>query len=207
MVPTLKEAGPDYLKRWHAMEVSPAVMQKAAHAAETIFAHKTLYAEVEKQTSVPWYWVACIHYREADLRFTEHLANGDSLKHDTVHVPRHLMGRNGPFTWDQGAIAALKHDHVAVDHTFADFCYRAEAYNGWGYRGVGVTSPYLWSQSNQHERGKYVRDHDYEASAIDEQLGVLVVLKALMAHDASIQFSDLPEAPKGLVATVKSWLK
>lgn len=228
MVPTFEAASVDYRRRWQAMSVSASVTLKANKVADTILAHQTEYEEVSKATDVPWVFVALIHYRESDLNFKTHLANGDSLKADTVHVPKHLMGRAGPFGWVEAAVAALKHDHdfdTKFDWDFARLCYQLEAYNGWGYRSKGVTSPYLWSQSNQHLRGKYVRDGVYSASAIDEQLGCLVVLKSLITMGATdLSFPDInvktPEAseppvagplpsPKPLMnrvaATVRGW--
>jgi lysozyme family protein len=57
--------------------------------------------------------------------------------------------------------------------------YRLEAYNGLGYRGLGVPTPYLWSFSNHYERGKFVADGKFSATAKSQQCGAAVMLKLL----------------------------
>lgn len=172
------------------MEISPSRMKQADVIARMILAHLEDYKQVEAETGVPWHWIAAVHYREASLNFKTHLANGDPLGHPTVHVPRGLLAHS----WPEGAVQALKQDNDIDRHDWSDFgryCYQMEAYNGWGYRKHGVTSPYLWSGSNQHARGKFVRDGVYSPNAIDEQLGGLVILKALMGlPDTAIIFKD-----------------
>jgi hypothetical protein len=58
--------------------------------------------------------------------------------------------------------------------------YEAERYNGWGYLLYKhVNSPYLWSGTSLQQRGKYVADGDWDASAWSQQVGVVAMLKLL----------------------------
>jgi lysozyme family protein len=209
--PDFDRAAADYRTRWAAMEVPAGAKQRADVIARLILFHIKDYQSVETLTGVPWYWLGPIHYREGDLNFKTHLANGDSLQHDTYHVPKRLMGRPGPFTWSDAAVASIKHERLQSIKWdgFARYAYQMEAYNGWGYRSKGVTSPYLWSQSNQHARGKYVADGVYSASAIDAQLGGLVILKSLMDLPGcpAIQFSDMPSTEKSVWQRVTDFVK
>jgi len=56
-----------------------------------------------------------------------------------------------------------------------------ESYNGWGYRlyHPNVKSPYLWSYSNQYEKGKYVADATWDKDAVSAQCGGAVLLKRM----------------------------
>ena len=56
---------------------------------------KQRYKEVEEDTNVPWFVIAAIHYREANLNFMGHLHNGDPLLLRTIHVPE----RRPPAPW------------------------------------------------------------------------------------------------------------
>jgi len=51
-----------------------------------------------------------------------------------------------------------------------------------GYRNKGVSNPYLYSGTNLYSSGKYVRDHVYDPSVKDKQLGVLAMLGALNGY-------------------------
>jgi lysozyme family protein len=64
-----------------------------------------------------------------------------------------------------------------------------EAYNGLGYRGLGVPTPYLWSFSNHYESGKYVADGKFSRTARSQQCGAAVMLK-LLADAGEIQLSS-----------------
>jgi hypothetical protein len=47
-----------------------------------------------------------------------------------------------------------------------------------GYANKGLPSPYIWSGTDQYEKGKYTSDGKYDpAEAVDEQLGCAGILK------------------------------
>jgi lysozyme family protein len=94
-----------YLNLWGRMQVRPEKVAAADAIAKRILEHKAQYEAIEKATGVPWFFVACLHYRESDLDFATYLGNGQSLNRVTTEVPR---GR-GPFpSFEAGAIDALQ---------------------------------------------------------------------------------------------------
>jgi lysozyme family protein len=143
------------------------------------------YEEVQKKTGVPWFVVALIHGLECSFSFKQHLHNGDSLNHRTVNVPagRPKTG-SPPFDWVFSAVDAIEYDRLEqwTDWTVAGICYKLESYNGWGYRGHGINSPYLWSGSNNYERGKYVADGHWDSKAVSKQVGAIVALKWMVEN-------------------------
>jgi lysozyme family protein len=147
--------------------------------ARKLLGHKAQYLTVSAKTGVPWYVIAALHNRESDADFTTYLGNGEPLNRVTHLVPK---GR-GPFaTWEAGAIDALKLDGLdqVREWTPARACFEIEKFNGFGYRRRGIPSPYLWSFSNHYERGKYVADGQFSATAVDQQCGAIPVMKRLM---------------------------
>jgi len=84
----------------------------------------------------------------ASQSWNKQLAQGDPLNQVSTNVPRGM----GPFsTWEEGAIAALKHDGLT---SVSDWCIEKvlhwqEKYNGWGYFFRGIPSPYVWGGNIQ----------------------------------------------------------
>lgn len=145
---------------------------------------KSRYVEAEGRTGVPWWFIGIIHAMEASFNFRAHLHNGDPLTARTVQVPaRRPPTWNPPSDWLSSAIDALQYQGFAgeTDWSLARTLYRWEAYNGFGYRrpSTNIPTPYLWSFSNHHTRGKYVRDGKYDPNAASKQCGAAVMLKAL----------------------------
>ncbi len=76
--------------------------------------------------------------------------------------------------------------------------FRLEGFNGYGYHGKGCNSPYLYGGSTLYgppeaRAGKFVRDHVFDPSHVDSQLGTAVVLRAMMALDSSITLDGSPQ--------------
>ena len=61
----------------------------------------------------------------------------------------------------------------------------AEKYNGMGYYNNGHISPYIYSGTNVYVSGKYVRDHVYDPHVVDNQVGVYLILNALLNEEES----------------------
>lgn len=167
-------------KRWTAMKIPAQYGPMFETVANRLSAPaaKARYQAVEKKTGVPWQFIAVTHEREASQNWNTQLGQGDPLDKKSTHVPK---GR-GPFkTWEDGAIDALvncapyaaKNTDWSVGGTLA----MLEKYNGLGYAGMGRPSPYIWSHTNQYTSGKYVRDHEYNPSVVDSQLGCAGILK------------------------------
>lgn len=175
----------EYARRWSAMEIGPGTKALAAQVAKRLHSHMERYRAVSNATGVPPAVIACIHERESGGDFKTYLGNGEPLTRTTRLVPK---GR-GPFaSWEDGAIDALTMRHMEriKGWTIERAAYELEGYNGWGYRGRGLPSAYLWAGSNQYQGGKYVADGVFDRSAQDKQLGALVVLECLMERDPSL---------------------
>ena len=78
----------DYAGLWAAMAIEAHRLDEATQQATAIIAHQPRYEAVAAQTWTPWWWIGCIHMREASGRWGCHLHNGDPLTARTVHVPR-----------------------------------------------------------------------------------------------------------------------
>jgi lysozyme family protein len=148
---------------------------------------------VASETKVPWHVIGVIHALEASFNFLGHLHNGDvPLDQPTRHVPK---GRPDPWstpnTWEKDAKDALVADHFAnlSDWSLERTLYRVEGYNGFGYRsrqvnGRRVNSPYLWSFSDQYEKGKFTADGKWSSNAVSQQCGAAVMIYELVRRGA-----------------------
>jgi lysozyme family protein len=153
----------------------------------TMVAHQATYELVGSPLSIPWYFIAIIHCLECDLNFNEHLHNGDPLTHRTVHVPAGrpvadpAAGVGQPYSWQESAVDALAYDGFTAwtNWTIPGMLFSFEKYNGFGYRGRGINSPYLWSFSNQYTEGKFTNDGIYDADAVSDQCGAAVLLRRM----------------------------
>lgn len=141
------------------------------------------YEAVGARVDIPWYFIAAAHGLEASFNFRAHLHNGDfPLNSRTRQVP---SGRPSvwlpPSDWESSAIDAMRLLGFAgqSDWSLPRTLYRLEAYNGFGYRRFGVPTPYLWSFSNHYERGKFVADGRWSATARSQQCGAAVMIKLL----------------------------
>lgn len=142
--------------------------------ADRIMANRERYEEVERDTRVPWHFIATLHLLESALDFTRHLHNGDPLTARTIHVPRgRPVAGNPPFTWRASAVDALRMQKLDQwrDWSIAGSLDRLERYNGLGYRRVGIPSPYLWSFSNHYTMGKFTADGVFSPTAVSQQCG------------------------------------
>lgn len=158
--------------------------------------NKARYETVGEPLGIPWWFIAGLHMMESGFNFRTHLHNGDSLDGRTHRVP---PGRpvaapaNGvSYSWEESAIDALRlkklnrEDNWSLSRTL----YRWEKYNGWGYRGNGVPSAYLWSYSSVYKRGKYIRDGVFDPNAISKQCGAAVFLKYLYKSGEVTLYDD-----------------
>ena len=105
----------------------------------------------------------------------------DFSKQTTTKVPKGIYFEN----WTDAAIDALSNHgggpEAVANGTLEEFYEYAERYNGTGYRKHGVNSPYVWAGTDKYDKGKYVADGQYDANYVDQQLGVAVMLEALLA--------------------------
>jgi lysozyme family protein len=187
---TLANYAAGYAMLWRDLAIRPEYRATVAATAHRILASRARYESVSAATGVPWFVVALIHKMEADLDFTKHLHNGDSLAKRTWQVPagRPVKG-SAPFTWEESAIDAIGYDGLDRIKSWRveDIAFAFEKYNGWGYRKRAVPSAYLWSYSTAYTSGKFIRDGEWSASAVSKQSGAMVILHALAQQSAEIR--------------------
>lgn len=186
-------------KRWSAARFT----RKADFepVARRLVASKARYLTVSVRTGVPWFVIAVIHQRESSQRWDRSLAQGDPWSEVSTHVPK---GR-GPFdSWEDAAIDALvicpPYAAKWKDWTPGGTMTLLELYNGLGYFNKGLPSPYVWSGTDQYQRGKYVADGQFDPDHVDKQLGCAGLIIAMQSLDSSVTF----KAPKPQPAPLPS---
>lgn len=199
-MPTYEVARPLYARFWSQLQVDPARRSELTQVAQRLLGDKKRYRAVERLTRVPWWFIAVVHEREASKRFDRHLHNGDPLSRKTTHVPAGRPPGNPPWTWEESAVDALtlKGFHRAPSWPVEAVAYRLETFNGFGYWNnrdfpipgdqVGV-SPYLWAgclPGKPYRTGKFTRDHHYDPTVRDSQLGCMPLLRVMQEMDPSI---------------------
>lgn len=155
---------------------------------------KDRYKAVEAMTGVPWFVIAVIHQRESSQDWKGSLAQGDPWNRVSTHVPK---GR-GPFdSWEAAAIDALRvcppYASKWKDWSPGGTMTLLEQYNGIGYFAKGLPSPYVWSGTDQYQRGKYVADGVFDPNVVDKQLGCAGLILAMMELDRTINFLGAPK--------------
>jgi lysozyme family protein len=183
----------EYRRLFRKLVVRPQYQESVDWHMALIRKSRNRYEKVATQTGVPWHFIAVTHGLEASFNFRAHFHNGDfPLTARTRQVP---AGRPTkwlpPSDWESSAKDALRLLGYAgqSDWSLERTLYRLEAYNGLGYRGLGVPTPYLWSFSNQYERGKFVADGKFSSTAKSQQCGAAVMLK-LLADAGDIQLQS-----------------
>ncbi|MCM2473384.1 DUF882 domain-containing protein [Rhizobium sp. CG5] len=174
----------EYIRLFRMARYKDAVSEKAAKGfAEKAIAQRPRYQTVGQPLGIPWWFVAGVHLLESTYNFRTHLHNGDRLTARTFRVP---AGRphsgSPPFTWEFSAEDALRGEGLAglADWSLARSLYRWEVFNGLGYRSRRIPTPYLWSFSTVYNKGKFVGDGVFSPTAVSQQCGAAVLLKALI---------------------------
>lgn len=131
-------------------------------------------------TGVPQIVAAASFEREASSNFSLNPAQGAPLHQRSTIIPH-----NGPFaTWTEAQIAAYQIDDLdkvgAANWSWEIACYYEERFNGFGPRNHGRHTGYLWAGSNIYTGGKYVSDGVWDPGAIDQQLGVIPMMKRIV---------------------------
>ncbi len=173
----------EYGRKFRTLSVRPQYADTANWHLDMMRKSRDRYQRVEEATGVPWHFIAATHALEASFNFRAHLHNGDfPLTARTRQVPAGRPSRwLPPSDWESSAKDALRLLGFTgqTDWSLERTLYRLEAYNGLGYRGLGVPTPYLWSFSNHYERGKFVADGKFSSTAKSQQCGAAVMLKLL----------------------------
>ena len=177
--------------RWTKMKVTPSLIPLLDQAARRLVAAtaKAQYQDVSSKTRVPWFVIAVIHEREASQSWKGSLAQGDPWNKVSIHVP---AGR-GPFaSWADAAVDALTNvppkAAAWTNWSSGGALSLLEEYNGLGYAGKGVPSPYIWASTDQYVKGKYVADGHYDPNVVDQQPGCAALLNRMATIDGSVHF-------------------
>lgn len=169
--------------------------------AQKAVANKERYLSIARRSGMPdiaWVFIAVSHYRESSFDFSRSLAQGDPWNRVSTHVP---AGR-GPFSsFEDAAVDALVNcaPYAArlKDWSIGGMLTNLERYNGVGYANKGIPSPYIWSGTDQYQKGKYIRDGVFDAHTVDKQLGCAGLILAMMSLDQTIKFDgSLAQPPK-----------
>lgn len=173
-------------QRWDLCKIPESNAEAFRKVSDRLKANKPRYDKVSKETGVPWWFIAVVHYRESNCNWNTQLAQGDPLNKKSTHVPK---GR-GPFSsWEEGAVDALVNCHPYAaknkDWSIGSSLAMLEKYNGLGYFNKGLPSPYLWAGTNQYTRGKFIADGVFSPTTVDKQLGCAGILKFLGVGAAS----------------------
>jgi len=174
----------EYAMLFTSATVRPDHKEAVDWQVKMIIQSRKRYEAVALDLMVPWYFIGAIHGLEASFNFRAHLHNGDHpLDQRTRQVPagRPLVWLP-PADWESSAKDAIKLLGFAnqADWSLERTLYRLEAFNGFGYRGRKVPTPYLWCFSNHYDRGKFVSDGSWNAEARSRQCGAAVLLRALV---------------------------
>jgi len=129
---------------------------------------------IERKHGIPALFVLAIFAREASCDFSKNFLNGQPLNQVTTWVPAGY----GPFSsWEASVDAAVGRGYFkGADWSKAsEWAWRAEKYNGLGYKNRGLVSPYPWAGDVRYDSqgGKFVRDGVFDRSHMDQQLGVI----------------------------------
>lgn len=169
--------------RWQQAQIRKEKVHFVTSIAAQVERNRARYEAVSRDTSVPWDVIAVIHNMECSLSFTQNLANGDSIRYKTRHVPAGRPSGTPPFSWEYCAIDALRYDSMAYKnwHGMGNTLNNIELYNGPGYQRYhpDVPTPYLWSWTTIYSRGKYVADGHWSSTAVSQQCGCVPILKLL----------------------------
>lgn len=194
MLPLNEEYAFQYKNRYSTLAVPPERAFEVDNAAKKILENMLRYKAVANTLGLPFEIIGVLAMRELSppFNFHQHLGNGDPLTARTVHVPAGLPTEGTPpFSFEQGAIAALNHQGEVMGITFHTtewnvpnaLCF-LEAYNGLGYRKRFLKtpefgSPYLWAGTQYYRSGYYGSDSKWDESLVCKSLGCAPVLKRL----------------------------
>lgn len=179
-----------YSNLWNKASLRPNRVNSARSVARRLNGNRARYQKAATP-GMPWFWPAIVHNLESGARFDKHMHNGDPLTARTRRVPagRPKTG-SPPFTWEESARDALELkglDKIG-DWPVSRCLFEFERYNGFGYVARRINSPYVWSFTNLYDKGKYVADGKFSASAVSQQCGAAATLKAMV----DLKFVSLP---------------
>jgi lysozyme family protein len=178
---------PEYAQLLSLMEVREECRKAVDHAATKLLGYRSRFEEVTAVNGVPVVFIGPSFERESNCDFTRNPAQGWPLTSISRDVPH-----NGPFrTWKDAALAAYHLNGLdkvgAANWTWELICFYGETFNGFGPRDLHHQhTSYLWGGTNIQTPGKYVRDHVYDPTVMDEQLGMIPVARRMAEIDPTV---------------------
>lgn len=175
---------PNWKYLWDSCVIDENRKIEISKICNRISLNKDTYVKIAEAIPCHWAAVGLTHYRESGaLTLDVYLHNGQKLGSPTTIVPIGIYFRKDQFI--EAAIDAMKDFKNCFDPW--SICEKAERFNGLGYRkrigdhGVIEYSPYVVAGTNHSdETGKYISDGKYSPTAIEQQLGVMAILKGLL---------------------------
>ncbi len=183
---------PEYAQLLAVMAVRPECLKAVDHAATKLLGYRSRFEEVSAINGVPVVFIGPSFERESGCDFTRNPAQGWPLTSISRDVPH-----NGPFrNWKDAALTAYHLnglDKVGRDNwTWELICFYGEAFNGFGPRDLHHQhTSYLWGGTNIQTPGKYVRDHVYDPTVMDEQLGMIPVARRMAEIDPTVALAKV----------------
>jgi lysozyme family protein len=201
---TIEQSRAGYSNLFKSATIQPNRRADVDAVVARLLRGRSRYEALGHELGVPWYFIAILHERESACDFGTYLGNGQPLKMRTTIEPK---GR-GPFaTFEDGARDALAYQGYLHqnDWSLPAMLWRFEAFNGWGYLGKGVNSPYVWGATTLQQRGKYIRDGVFSRSVWDTQIGAAAMILGLIdgghivlpdypAHSAPVAPAPSPDS-------------
>jgi lysozyme family protein len=185
----VKKSDEDALNAKVDLSRLPEGNEQLSRTIGRILAHKDEYLYIQRETNVPWMLIAAIHARESGNKFNTYLHNGEPLGKTTTLEPKGIFF--GANQWKEASVDAITRiknsqkgfSSLTPNASLGEMALFAETYNGFGYRNKGIESPYVYSGTDKYTSGKYVRDHVFDASAVDKQIGVMPIILALRGYE------------------------
>lgn len=187
---------PEYTEQLSRLVILPARARLVDDVARKMIRlyHSDAYGEVPEKTGIPILLMGPSFEREASSNFNLSPAQGDPWRRASINVPAH----RGPFTsWEAAALDAYHLnglDQVGRDNwTWELMCFYEEIFNGLGYRDAHrIPSPYVFGATNIQRPGKYVADHVYNPTEMDQQLGCIAMARRMVEIDPSLNLPGNP---------------
>lgn len=177
-----REMALGYETLWKTAVVREQYRGQVAASVKTCRAGEARYRIVAERIHMPWELLAGLHKMECGNNFRGVMHNGELII-GTGKKTRLVPAGRGPFnSWEESCIDAIGVESkrpAGYKFDVANTLYYAEMFNGFGFRGHGVNSAYLWSYTNHYTKGKYVSDHNWDPNAVSKQCGIVPILMGL----------------------------
>lgn len=177
-----------YIGPYERMIVHEWAQMDGKSAASNLRLFQDRYEHVAERlpASIPWYWIAAIHRMECSASFSCQVLNGEKWNRKTKLYPKGL----GPWdSWEDSAIQGIAYQLTRYygndswqrwDWTIGRCLEQAERWNGMGYWLRGLWSPYVFGGTDICGLGKFTSDNKWDAEAETKQIGVAVIMKAIL---------------------------